>query len=106
MTIEVDKKLVKHVSSLARIEIKESELADYEKNFKDIIGYVDSLLSVDVSNAEPLFTPLSEYKENFVDDFKKREDEIATSLNVKQVLKNAPDQKNNQFKISAVIEEE
>ena len=54
------------------------------------------------SGIEPLYNPLTET----VEHYKEREDKIAPSLKVGEVLKNSPDQHNQQFRIHAVIEDQ
>lgn len=108
--INVDADLVRHVGQLARLDLKEHEISDYEKNFKEILTYIDTLNEVDTKGVEPLYNPLTEnidfYTKNLKTPRKERADTVAKSLNVKEVLKNAPDQHNQQFKIHAVIEDQ
>ena len=104
--ILVDKNLVMHVSGLARLAIDKSEIAEYEKNFKAIVEYVEQLGEVDTKSVEPLFNPITEnlsaYSEN---KRKQRDDEVSRSLGVDELLQNAPSQKNKQFRIKAVLED-
>lgn len=104
--INVDKNLVRHVSSLARLSIREDEISEYEKNFKEIVQYVEQLGEIETKGVDPLYNPMTEniglYSKR---QRKERDDQVDPSLPVDEVLKNAPGQKNKQFKIKAVIEE-
>ncbi|MCB9094533.1 MAG: Asp-tRNA(Asn)/Glu-tRNA(Gln) amidotransferase subunit GatC [Halobacteriovoraceae bacterium] len=108
--INVDEKLVKHVAMLARIELDEKKIAEFQANLTDILQHVEELNEVNVDSVKPMFTPLENfievYKEKLSNEFKQRIDNVRPSLNVKEVLKNAPDQQDQQFKIHAVIEDE
>ncbi len=108
--ININADLVKHVGQLARLELEPNEIADYEKNFKDIISYIETLNEVKTEGVEPLFNPLTEniqfYTDNLKSPRKESEDKIEASLPVEEVLKNSPDQHNQQFRIHAVIEDQ
>ena len=45
--INIDSDLVKHVGKLARLELGSNEISDYEKNFKEILSYIETLNEVD-----------------------------------------------------------
>ncbi len=100
--ININSDLVKHVGQLARLELADNEIGDYEKNFKEILSYIETLNEVKTEGVEPLYNPLTESMEHY----KERNDEIAPSLKVEEVLKNSPDQHNQQFRIHAVIEDQ
>ncbi len=108
MSLNINKDLVLHISKLARIKISDEEVSEYEKNFKSIVEYIEQLKEVDTSKTEMLSNPMTlnlGYYENALGvSRKQREDKIETSLNVKEVVKNAPDSKNNEFRIQSVIE--
>jgi aspartyl-tRNA(Asn)/glutamyl-tRNA(Gln) amidotransferase subunit C len=101
MSLKIDQNLVKHIGELARIELKESELANYKKNFEEIVGYIGNLEEVNVEGVQPLFNPIAGLNINKI-----RKDEIQESLPVNKVLMNAPAKESAQFKVNAVIEEE
>jgi len=101
--IKVDESLVLHVADLARIAISQKEVKGYQENFQEILDYVGMLEEVDVKGVEPLYNPVVELmdkEENY-----ERKDEVKKSLGASQVISNAPDQKNNEFKIKSVMEE-
>jgi len=108
MSLNINKELVQHISKLARIKISDDEVMEYEKNFKSIVDYIEQLKEIDTSKVEMLSNPmtlnLEYYEKELGGSRKQRADKIAPSLNVKEVVKNAPNYKNNEFKIQSVIE--
>jgi aspartyl/glutamyl-tRNA(Asn/Gln) amidotransferase C subunit len=42
--MKVDEKTVKKIASLARIEVKQDELAGLQKDLSNIFGFIDSLV--------------------------------------------------------------
>ncbi len=108
MSFEINKELVNHIAALARLNINETEILEYENNFKSIVKYIDQLKEIDVKDVEAFTNPLVEnihfYEENISKTRKERDDVVHKSLEVKDVIRNAPDSKNNEFKLQAVIE--
>lgn len=49
---------IKNLAHLARIEVTDAEVAEYQKDFTSILGYVDQINNIDVSgiNTQPLQT--------------------------------------------------
>ena len=107
--IEVNEALVKHVADLARLKIKDSEIFQYQKNFQDILDYVSVLDEVNTEGVAPMFSAVEENINLLIESqknkFKSRNDEVASSLKPSEVVLNAPQTKNNEFMIEAVIEE-
>ncbi|MCM8756554.1 MAG: Asp-tRNA(Asn)/Glu-tRNA(Gln) amidotransferase subunit GatC [Candidatus Omnitrophica bacterium] len=93
----VDKKTVDYVANLARIEISEEEKEYLLPQLSKILEYIDKLKELDVSKVEPTRGAFSE--ENIL-----REDRVKSSEVFKDILKNAPSQYNNLFKIPQVLE--
>lgn len=88
---------VEHVADLARLELSEQEKAVYTEQLNAILKYAGQLDALDTegveptSHAVPLFNVM-------------REDEVRPSLPLEQVLLNAPDHEDGQFKVPAVLE--
>lgn len=93
----VDKKTVEYVANLARIEVGEEEKSRLVYELSKIIGYIDKLKELSVDNVEPMRGALIE--ENVL-----REDRVRENESFKAILKNAPAQEDNHFKIPKVIE--
>lgn len=54
----VDKKLVKHVAKVARLDLTESEIDKFVPQLKDIIEAFSQLQDIDVTHIEPSFQPV------------------------------------------------
>jgi aspartyl-tRNA(Asn)/glutamyl-tRNA(Gln) amidotransferase subunit C len=91
----VDRELVLHIARLAHIELTESEVDLFTVQLGSILQYVEKLNSV-VENAEPF--AMETFLESVV-----REDNVRSSLPVDDVFKNAPDRKNNLFRVPRII---
>ncbi len=58
MKVEVDKKLVEHVSKLARIKISEEEKEEFTSQFDSILNFFSKIDEVNTENVEPAFQPI------------------------------------------------
>ncbi|MEI9998031.1 MAG: Asp-tRNA(Asn)/Glu-tRNA(Gln) amidotransferase subunit GatC [Verrucomicrobiota bacterium] len=87
---------VTYVADLARLRLSPEEIATFQKQLGDVLGYVSQLNEVDVSHVSLLGEP----------DLKNRlrADEITPSLPVAEALANAPAQENNLFVVPRIIE--
>lgn len=94
MMIKTDQ--IKYVADLARIKLSEKEAEALSKQLNDILKYIDKLNKLDTKTTEPMSHAL-----NILNIF--RDDKIKESLNVKDVLKNAPDSKDGFFQVPKVI---
>ncbi len=103
---KINEQTVKHVAGLAMLKIEESELGPYSEQLSKILSHIDELEKVNTEGVQIFANPMRECMHLFKDHCDRREDEIHASLGPSLVLKNAPDQKLNQFKIEAVIAEE
>lgn len=86
-----------HLAKLARINLSEEELGVFSKQLDDILGYIDKLKNLDLTNIEPTTHALS-IKNVF------RDDTVKESLPVEEVLKNAPNKDKQSFKVPKIIE--
>lgn len=104
--IEISKETVKHVASLARIEIRDEEIALTQNHMQKFLDNVLELSNADTENTVPFFSPAKENESLYIQGELLREDKVEPSLTVSELLKNAPKQKSNQFRVDAVIESE
>ena len=56
MSLDADE--VKNIAHLARLAIREEDVADYSKNLSDILAFVEQLNAVDASDVVPMAHPL------------------------------------------------
>lgn len=87
---------VKHVANLARLAITEDDAEKFTKQLDAIITFAEQLNELDTENVEPT---------SHVLDIKNvlREDIPQKGLPQEEVLKNAPDEKDGQFKVPSIL---
>ncbi len=93
----ITKKDIEKIASLARIHLEDSETDKLAKNLEGILGYVEKLKKLDVTNVEP--TSHAMPIQNVY-----REDKVKPSLSQEDSLKIAPQKHNGFFKVPQVIE--
>ncbi len=87
---------VTYVADLARLQLSPEEIATFQKQLVDVLGYVSQLNEVDVSHVSLLGE--ADLKNRL------RQDEIGASLTAEQALANAPRQDNNLFVVPKMVE--
>ncbi len=92
----IDKKTVKHVAELARIELTEEEANRFSKELNDILENFKILDELNVDDVEPSFHPIR--TENRV-----REDEPEQSLNREYLLNQAVHREEEYFKVPRIV---
>ncbi|SER99913.1 Asp-tRNA(Asn)/Glu-tRNA(Gln) amidotransferase subunit GatC [Salipaludibacillus aurantiacus] len=93
----ITKNQVKHVAHLARLEFTEEEIEKFAFELDEIINFAEQLNELETDNVEPTSHVLD--VQNVL-----REDEVKPSLPREETLRNAPDQKDGQFKVPSVLE--
>jgi aspartyl-tRNA(Asn)/glutamyl-tRNA(Gln) amidotransferase subunit C len=93
----ISKDQVKHVAHLARLAVTDEEAELLTEQLDKIIGFAEELNELDTDNVEPT-THVLELK-NIL-----REDEVRNSVSVEEAMKNAPAQKDGQFKVPNILE--
>lgn len=88
---------VRYVAGLARIHLKDDEVGYLQKDLEKIIGYVEKLQTLDVTDVEPTSHALP-----MTNVF--RDDVVKPSLNRDEVLSVAIEHKDGSFKVPKVIE--
>lgn len=89
---------VKHVANLARLAITEQEAEKFTKQLDAIITFAEQLNELDTDNVKPTY---------HVIDMKNvlREDIPQPGLPQEEVLKNAPEHQDGQFKVPSILGE-
>lgn len=95
--MSVDAATVKRIGRLARIRIEEDEVATYQDELNVILGFVEQLNEVDISDVEPMTSvmPMS---------LRRREDKVTDGDVADRVVKNAPLSEDNFFMVPKVVE--
>jgi len=88
---------VEHVADLARLELSEEEKVKFTEQLNNILKYAEQLNELDTEQVAPTShaVPLSNVM---------REDKARPSLPIEQVMLNAPEEEDGQFKVPAVLE--
>ncbi|MFP7171245.1 Asp-tRNA(Asn)/Glu-tRNA(Gln) amidotransferase subunit GatC [Terribacillus sp. 7520-G] len=94
---EITKEQVLHVAHLARLAITDEEAEKMTKELDAIIGYAELLNELDTDNVEPT-THVLDLKNVM------REDEPRKWIDREDALKNAPDQKDGQFRVPSILD--
>ncbi len=89
---------IKALAALARIRLKPEEEAKLSKDLEKILGYVNELSKLDVTNVEPTTHALP--LENVF-----RADVVKPSSVRNEVLEHAPKHEGNFFKVPKIIDQ-
>jgi aspartyl/glutamyl-tRNA(Asn/Gln) amidotransferase, C subunit len=96
--MQIDKKTVTKVALLSRLELDEKESEQYSTQLAAILTYIDKLNEIETKNVLPTSHVLPTLKNIF------RKDTLKDSLNVADVISNAPSKEGDFFKVPQVIE--
>lgn len=88
---------VRAIADLARLELSESEIVEYQRQLSDILDYFQKLQELDTSHIDPTSSvlPLTTVM---------RADEAGPALPLDAVVANAPDSDGEQFRVRAVLD--
>jgi len=95
--MSIDTDTVRKVAHLARIALREDEVAPLAAELNSILGWVEQLSEVDVAGVEPMtsVTPMA---------LKRRADEVTDGDRRADILANAPDAREGFFAVPKVVE--
>lgn len=94
--MKIDKEHIRKLAHLARLEISPSMEDDLIKDMEQIISWVEKLDELDTEGVEPLMHMTLEQNAF-------REDEVAVDIQKEEALKNAPDRKEDYFRVPKVL---
>lgn len=95
--MSVSKKDVEYVAELARLNFSEEEKEGLIHDLNSVLAYMEKLNELDTENTDIIVNPY--YIENVF-----REDEIEPSMELKEVLKNAPEKLEEYVVVPKIIE--
>ena len=95
--MSVDQATVRRIAKLARIKVRESEVAGLEIELNAILAFVETLGEVDVEGIEPMTSVMPM-------PMKKRADEVTDGGIADLVTRNAPASEDHFFMVPKVIE--
>ncbi len=88
---------VEHIAELARLRLTEEEKSRYREQLSAILDYFVQLQELDTSDIPPTSSVLPPRSVL-------RPDEPKPGLNLEELLRNAPDREESQFRIPPVLE--
>lgn len=89
---------VEHIAKLARLELTDQEKEQYRLQLSAILDYAARLQNLDTSQIPPTSSVLPPRSVL-------RPDVAAPSLDIKDVLRNAPQAENDQFRVPPVLDQ-
>lgn len=95
--MSIDTDTAARVAKLARIKVDPAELPSLASEFNAILGFIEQLSELDVSDAEPM-TSVTPQR------LKARVDEVTDGNQQSKVLSNAPDAREGFFAVPKVVE--
>lgn len=95
--MSVDQTTVKRVAKLARLKVKDEELPRLADELNSILGWIEQLNEVDVSDVEPMTSVITM-------KMKMRQDEVTDGHCPAKIVANAPAQDDAFFMVPKVIE--
>lgn len=85
------------LAKLAHIELSDVEVARYQKEFTEILTYVEQLQSVDVNGLEPT------YQVTGLNNVTRDDNIIDYGISQQDLFKNLPDQEDGLIKVKRVL---
>ncbi|MFC1645006.1 Asp-tRNA(Asn)/Glu-tRNA(Gln) amidotransferase subunit GatC [Patescibacteria group bacterium] len=94
----LEKDEIKHVAALARIGVTDEDIERYQKDLSSILDYFKELEEVNTDSVEEIGHITGEFN-------KTNEDCVTETTEIERgdILKNAPDERDGQFKVKAVF---
>ena len=87
---------VRYVAQLARLELTDDEVAEFQPQLDAVLAHVKTLTQLDVDGIEPTAHAAPVFD-------RMREDTPHQSLSAEAVLQNAPDQAQGQIRVPKVV---
>lgn len=85
-----------YIANLAKLKFNDDELENFTHQLNEILSYMDKLNELNTDNVEPLSHPIE--NQNVF-----REDEVKSSIDREDALKNAPEKTDEFFIVPKVI---
>lgn len=95
MSVDID--TVKRIARLARIAVTEKEASGLQGELNSILGWVEQLGELDVTDVEPMTSVVQV-------EMKKRQDVVSDGEIAADIVANAPETEDNYFVVPKVVE--
>lgn len=99
----ISKEEVKKVARLARLDITEKELAEFQKELSAILDYFELLKEVNVNNIQPTFHPTELFFRKKSEIMRKDKKEPEKKETIDELINSAPEKKGRYIKVKAVL---
>ena len=96
--MKIDKKMIRHLETLARIDLTDEERTRLSEQLDSIVGYVEQLQEVDTGDIAPTSAVVHQKRSAL------RPDELRPGLDREVILAQAPDAKGDFFRVPKVVE--
>jgi aspartyl-tRNA(Asn)/glutamyl-tRNA(Gln) amidotransferase subunit C len=87
---------VRYVANLARLELTDAEVAEFQPQLEAILGYVETLSKIESSSLDTAAHSIPQFG-------RMRNDIPHASMSLEAVLLNAPDQAQGQIRVPKVV---
>ena len=94
--MKISKEEILHIAKLANLKLNEEEIPEYIKNLQDILNFANIVNKADVEELDTTIGVMDKFNVF-------RKDEVKVFEDNKALLQNAPEQKDNMFKIPKVL---
>lgn len=88
---------IRKLASLSKLQLSEQEVVRYQKELNDIVAYIEQLSSADVEGLLPTSQVTG------LKNVTRPDELIDYGVTPKELLKNAPKQQDNQFRVKRMI---
>ena len=95
--MKMQKEAIEHIAKLARIELTQEEKDLYSKQLSDILGYINELQKLDISNVADVGQITGLENQLAKDKI------IECGISQADLFKNAPDTKDGYIKVKSVL---
>jgi aspartyl-tRNA(Asn)/glutamyl-tRNA(Gln) amidotransferase subunit C len=96
MSLSLD--TVQEIAHLARLLLEPEDAPVYQEQLSAVLAYIDQISDLDLTDIPPTTHAVAQH--NVL-----RDDEATPAMPLEDVLHNAPDQAQNQFRIQAILED-
>lgn len=95
--MSVSKEEVKHIANLSRLSLTDEQLEKYTEDLSNIVNFANELSKVDITGVKPT-AHILDIKNVF------RKDEVSSSYDREEILKNAPSKAGGCISVPKVVE--
>jgi aspartyl-tRNA(Asn)/glutamyl-tRNA(Gln) amidotransferase subunit C len=95
--VSIDADEVERIAELARLDLEDDDIEALREDLGEVLEYVAKLEELDTEDVEPTTHAA-------IQQMGGREDEVDQGLSREEVLENAPDEEDGQFRVPRAVE--